>query len=58
MAQRELDCIVWCATCKVEKYRVYRVPTGSEGVYRNETDPAGAVGKVCEVCDGLLTRKP
>ena len=54
---RELEAIVLCPKCNVEKFRVYRVPTGATGVYRNVTEPENPVSqKHCE-CGAALERK-
>lgn len=52
---KTVETIIWCPVCKVDKATIYRVPTGSEGVYQNEPDRA--FGKYCS-CGAVLERKP
>lgn len=53
---REVDCIVWCPTCKVDKFTVYRVETRADsGVFVNEAEPAATTH--C-TCGEPLERKP
>ncbi len=60
MAGREIECVVWCAKCRVEKYTVYRAPTGQNGVFENEIQMIGQEikdRKVCADCGTNLSRK-
>ncbi len=60
MTGRDIECVVWCAGCRVEKFRVYRVPTGRNGVFENRISwPAsGRVDtKTCADCGEPLSRK-
>ncbi len=52
---KELEAVIWCPRCQVEKYRVWRVPGGNEGVYKHEIDPADALSKTCD-CGANLER--
>lgn len=53
----EIEAVVWCPTCKVDKYDVLRVPTGNAGVYEHRTNPPGKGGvHKCE-CGANLERK-
>ncbi len=54
---RELEAVVWCPVCMADKYTVYRVSTGQQGVFANEVDPRGSTAKQCEVCGTVLERK-
>ena len=53
---KEVECIVWCPSCKADKYTVYRVPTGNEGVFMNAAEPKDAVAARCQ-CGEMLERK-
>lgn len=58
MPSREKECVVWCPSCRVEKYEIWRVATSQgEGVYTNESVPAGANDKNCGSCGTILERK-
>lgn len=57
MASREKECVVWCPSCRVEKYEIWRVATQGEGVYTNESVPAGRSEKSCGQCGTILERK-
>lgn len=56
---RELEATIRCPACSVDKFDVYRVPTGREGVFTHVTEPAD-IGmermKHCE-CGAVLERK-
>lgn len=54
---KKLEAIIWCANCRCEKYRVYRVPAANEGAYHHIPEPADAVKKTCDVCHHNLERK-
>lgn len=53
---REIECVVWCPSCRQDKFTVYRVPTGETGVFKNEADPPDAVATRCQ-CGAVLERK-
>lgn len=58
----EVEAVVWCPKCRVAKYDVRRIPTGADGVYYHDAQPAEAYvdaqarGARCE-CGELLERK-
>lgn len=53
----EIETVVWCPNCKVDKYDVLRVPTGNAGVYEHRTNPPEKSGvHKCE-CGANLERK-
>jgi hypothetical protein len=52
---RELETVVWCPKCAVEKFRVYRERCGQEGVYRHVQEPKIPDTKRCE-CGTVLER--
>ena len=52
---REIEAVVYCKTCQVDKFTVYRVQADNEGVYTNECEPAAQ--KLCDVCGTVLERK-
>ena len=54
----EVECVVWCPDCGVDKFAVSRVSTGAEGVYENKITPPQAEAKYCDVCGEPLARKP
>ncbi len=62
MTNHDIECIIWCPTCKVAKFEVTRTPTSSEGIYvhvkRPLTEPAQLSDKHCDDCMTLLERKP
>lgn len=53
----ELEAIIWCQACKVEKFELWRVPTESEGCWQNEARPPDKEAKLCQ-CGQRLERKP
>ena len=53
---REIEATIWCPRCKEDKYTLYRVPTGQEGVFTHQGEPKDAVVKRC-VCGALLERR-
>ena len=57
MSEREIECVVHCPKCRVEKFTVYRVPTPNAGVFTHESEPKDAVKTRCE-CGTVLERKP
>lgn len=53
----ELEAIVWCPSCKIEKYEVLRVPAANLGVWHHIVKPEGAdKARYCE-CGTVLERK-
>lgn len=56
MSDKELESVIWCPKCAVEKFSVFRVPTGSSGVFHHITEPPDSAAKVCE-CGAQLERK-
>lgn len=56
--KRELEAIIWCPSCKEDKYTVFRVPTGNSGIYHHETEPPDSAAYRCDVCNAVLERKP
>ncbi len=55
---KELEAIIWCKVCRVDKYEVYRSQVGDTMVFENSTDPLNSTAKHCETCGQLLERKP
>ncbi len=54
------ECIVWCAHCQEDKFRVVRKPTGAEGVVEHEIQMIGETTKdrkTCNDCGRNLSRK-
>lgn len=51
----ELESVVWCPRCREVKGEVRRIPTGQEGVYRNQPTP-DPLPKTCD-CGTVLERK-
>ena len=51
----ELETTVWCPSCKVDKYEVYRKKLRA-GVYAHVMEPADAEKKVCKECGENLER--
>lgn len=56
MSNAEVEAVIICPKCRVEKYEIRRIPTGSEGVYRHASYPEGLDETVCE-CGTPLERK-
>ncbi len=55
-----IECTVWCARCKTDKFRVVREPTGMEGVVKHARQWAGLPlddTKTCNDCGEQLSRK-
>ena len=55
----DLECVVWCRHCQVEKYRVYRKQLeGREGVYENVREPDLGPDNLyrCQECKNPLER--
>ena len=62
MTGHEIECVVWCAHCGKDKYRVLRKPTAQNGVFQHlmEWDADGTEPlniKVCADCGTNLSRK-
>ena len=60
MRNAELEARIWCPSCKVAKYEIYRVPLANQHVYQHVTEPADLTNyqmKYCE-CGTVLERKP
>ena len=58
---QEIECIIWCPSCRVDKFEVQRVPTRREGVFEHksvELSENGGYRQVCNTCQGPLERKP
>lgn len=51
------EAIIWCPSCKEDKYEVHRLPTGAQGVFSHVTIPSGRTEKYC-ACGTPLERKP
>ena len=47
----QVECVVWCAHCQEDKFRVIREPTGAEGVWTHEIGVIGHGIKDRKVCD-------
>ena len=54
---REVECRVWCPSCKTVKYTVWRERASSEGVYQHVTDNVNPIMKLCE-CGTVLESTP
>ena len=55
----EVEAVIFCPRCGIDKYEVRRIPTGAEGVYHHVTYPGSIpveAKKVCE-CGTQLERK-
>lgn len=55
----EIECVVWCPHCGIDKYEVRRIPTGANGVYEHKAyrgDPLKEPPKICE-CGTVLERR-
>lgn len=55
----EREAVIWCPSCREDKYEIQRRPTGFEGVHEHVTVPpnlTAAQRKYC-VCGTTLTRK-
>lgn len=55
MSDRELEAVIWCPACRVDKGRAFRVPAANEGVFTHVTEPEN-LPKQCE-CGTNLERK-
>lgn len=56
----EVEAVIWCPRCRIEKYEIRRIPTGQEGVYSHGTYPESIPAedrKACS-CGAPLERKP
>ena len=56
----DIECVVWCSKCRVEKFTVYRAPTGQNGVFENQIKwpTTGRTDtKICLDCKEPLSRK-
>ena len=56
----EVEAVIWCPRCRIDKYEIRRIPTGAEGVHRHMTYPESIPSedrKACR-CGALLERKP
>ncbi len=56
----DIECVVWCAHCSKDKFRVERKPTRVEGVYTHECHFfADTIENriTCADCGGQLSRK-
>jgi hypothetical protein len=62
MKASEMECVTWCPKCKDDKFKVLRMPTSTEGVFRHERRPMKVPEPVsglhCDDCGTLLERKP
>lgn len=52
---RELEAELWCATCKIDYAKVFRVERGP-AVWEHEKEPATAPS-YCTVCTRVIERK-
>ena len=53
------EATIWCPSCRVVKYEVYRVPLANQEVYQHVTEPTNLTNfqmKYCE-CGTVLERK-
>ena len=56
---REREAVIWCPKCRVEKFEVWREPTGADGVHTHVVVPADVpldARKFC-ACGAVLERK-
>lgn len=53
----ELEAVMWCPSCRVDKYEVRRLPAQNEGVFENVTFPPNRADKRCDVCSTNLERR-
>jgi len=53
---KQLEATVYCPVCLQDKFVIFRVPTGNEGVFMNVTEPPGAFAIRCQ-CGAVLERK-
>ena len=57
----QIEAVLWCPKCEVDKFEVRRVPCDSEGVYRHGLEPLSGqtVSQTnrCIDCDVPLVRK-
>ena len=51
----ELEAKVWCPSCKVDKFEIYRKKL-REGVYEHVTEPVNTHAKTCNTCGKNLER--
>lgn len=56
MSDKELEAVIWCPACGVEKGRVFREPAGTEHVFVNVTEPA-KLPKACDCGTNLERRR-
>ena len=56
----EIECVVWCAHCGKDKFRVLRKPTPQNGVFEHGIEVIGQGlkdRKTCADCGTNLSRK-
>jgi len=56
----EIECVVWCPRCMVDKFEVWRVPLDQNGHHSHRTVPPDIpteARKWC-ACGAALQRKP
>jgi len=59
----EIETVIWCPACEVDKFRVLRKPTAHTGVYQHETEMIDSEHALmsarfkCGVCGEQLMRK-
>ena len=56
-----MEAMIWCPSCKEDRFELHRVPMGQEGHFSHDARPLNGQSKdntkTCFVCDGNLTRK-